>query len=201
MAGSPTVRGTAAALGQPSPRPHWRRSTTRATTTASTCPTCSRIPRRTSTASAIPLDPLATGTTPICITLRSCTVKGEDEWNPFRDSLYDKIVSEQRSEGNWEGNWGPIYVYVLQFDHAAVGQGLPADLPEMTLRHCCMYPRGAVRQHSQSQWDGSIRVSPSGLRTRQLVTPSVSNRFSTPTTIASMMPCIVASWASAVTSA
>ena len=49
--------------------------------------------------------------------------QGEDEWNPFRDSLYDKIVSEQRSEGNWEGNWGPIYVsscnlIMLQLDKA-----------------------------------------------------------------------------------
>jgi hypothetical protein len=33
-----------------------------------------------------------------------------DEWNPFRDSLYGRLVSQQRSDGSWEGNIGPIYV-------------------------------------------------------------------------------------------
>jgi hypothetical protein len=35
---------------------------------------------------------------------------GEDEWAPFRDSLYDKIVKEQTPSGSWSGNIGEIYV-------------------------------------------------------------------------------------------
>lgn len=43
------------------------------------------------------------------------------EWEPFRDRLYDRIVSEQNNEGYWAGNIGPIYVsscnlIVLQLD-------------------------------------------------------------------------------------
>jgi hypothetical protein len=34
----------------------------------------------------------------------------EEEWRPFRDKLYKKIVSEQNPNGNWVGNIGPIYV-------------------------------------------------------------------------------------------
>lgn len=45
------------------------------------------------------------------------------EWNPFRDRLYDKIVTEQNDEGYWTGNIGPIYVtacnlIMLQLDKA-----------------------------------------------------------------------------------
>lgn len=36
--------------------------------------------------------------------------QGEDEWAPYRDRLYDKIVSEQNADGSWTGNIGPIYV-------------------------------------------------------------------------------------------
>ena len=36
--------------------------------------------------------------------------QGEDEWIPFRDKLYDRIVSEQSADGSWTGNIGPIYV-------------------------------------------------------------------------------------------
>lgn len=36
--------------------------------------------------------------------------QGRSEWDPFRDKLYDKIVSEQSNEGSWTGNIGPIYV-------------------------------------------------------------------------------------------
>ncbi len=49
--------------------------------------------------------------------------QSEEDWNPFRDALYEKIVAEQRSEGNWEGNWGPVYItscnlIMLQLDKA-----------------------------------------------------------------------------------
>jgi hypothetical protein len=49
--------------------------------------------------------------------------QGEEEWAPFRDKLYDRIVSEQKSDGSWVGNIAPIYVtscnlIVLQLDKA-----------------------------------------------------------------------------------
>ena len=49
--------------------------------------------------------------------------QGPSEWLPFRDKLYDKIVSEQDEEGFWTGNIGPIYVtacnlIMLQLDKA-----------------------------------------------------------------------------------
>ena len=31
-------------------------------------------------------------------------------WKPFRDRLYDRIVSEQRPDGYWEGQIHPVYV-------------------------------------------------------------------------------------------
>jgi len=36
--------------------------------------------------------------------------QGDEEWAPFRDKLYDKIVNEQTRDGNWTGNIAPIYV-------------------------------------------------------------------------------------------
>ena len=36
--------------------------------------------------------------------------QGNDEWSPFRDKLYEKITSEQDSDGAWSGNIGKIYV-------------------------------------------------------------------------------------------
>jgi len=36
--------------------------------------------------------------------------QGNQEWVPFRDKLYEKIVSEQASDGSWSGNIGKIYV-------------------------------------------------------------------------------------------
>jgi len=36
--------------------------------------------------------------------------QGDDDWEPFRDKLYDKIISEQASDGSWSGNIGKIYV-------------------------------------------------------------------------------------------
>ncbi|QDU94286.1 prenyltransferase/squalene oxidase repeat-containing protein [Lignipirellula cremea] len=49
--------------------------------------------------------------------------QGQEEWGPFRDKLYDKIVSEQTGDGGWTGNIGPIYVtacnlIMLQLDKA-----------------------------------------------------------------------------------
>lgn len=36
--------------------------------------------------------------------------QGNDLWKPFRDRLYDRIVSEQRPDGYWEGQIHPVYV-------------------------------------------------------------------------------------------
>ena len=49
--------------------------------------------------------------------------QGDTEWAPFRDKLYDKIVSEQAPNGSWIGNIGPIYatacnLIMLQLDKA-----------------------------------------------------------------------------------
>lgn len=48
--------------------------------------------------------------------------QGGKEWDPFRDKLYNRIVSEQRDD-HWEGNIGAIYVtacnlIMLQLDKA-----------------------------------------------------------------------------------
>jgi hypothetical protein len=49
--------------------------------------------------------------------------QGDDEWAPFRDRLYDRIVSEQKSDGHWDGTIDPVYVsscnlIMLQLDKA-----------------------------------------------------------------------------------
>lgn len=49
--------------------------------------------------------------------------QGPKEWEPFRDKLYNKIAGEQKDDGGWEGNIGPIYVtscnlIMLQLDKA-----------------------------------------------------------------------------------
>jgi Prenyltransferase and squalene oxidase repeat len=36
--------------------------------------------------------------------------KGDEEWGPFRDRLYEKIIGEQSSDGSWSGNVGQIYI-------------------------------------------------------------------------------------------
>ena len=36
--------------------------------------------------------------------------QGAKDWEPFRDKLYNRIVSEQQADGTWTGNYGPIYV-------------------------------------------------------------------------------------------
>ncbi len=49
--------------------------------------------------------------------------EGGPVWEAFRDKLYDRIVREQRSDGSWQGNIGPVYVTainltILQLDQA-----------------------------------------------------------------------------------
>jgi len=47
--------------------------------------------------------------------------QGNDIWIPFRDKLYERIVSDQRSDGYWEGQIHPVYdtacnLIMLQLD-------------------------------------------------------------------------------------
>ena len=49
--------------------------------------------------------------------------QGKEQWAPFRDRLYNKILNEQSAAGSWSGNIGPIYVtscnlIMLQLDKA-----------------------------------------------------------------------------------
>lgn len=49
--------------------------------------------------------------------------QGDEEWAPFRDRLYEKIVSEQSPDGSWSGNIGQIYITsmnltILQLDRS-----------------------------------------------------------------------------------
>jgi hypothetical protein len=49
--------------------------------------------------------------------------QSQQEWEPFRDKLYNRIVGEQKSDGSWIGNIAPIYVsacnlIILQLDRA-----------------------------------------------------------------------------------
>ena len=48
--------------------------------------------------------------------------QGEELWQPFRVRLYDRIASEQRPDGFWEGQIHPVYVtacnlIMLQLDY------------------------------------------------------------------------------------
>lgn len=48
--------------------------------------------------------------------------QGDEDWLPFRDLLYERIVSEQKSDGSWTGsNYPPVYftacnLIMLQMD-------------------------------------------------------------------------------------
>ncbi len=49
--------------------------------------------------------------------------QGNEQWQPFRDNLCNRVVGQQRSDGSWEGNIGSIYVtscnlIMLQLDRA-----------------------------------------------------------------------------------
>lgn len=50
--------------------------------------------------------------------------QGRNEWNPFRDKLYDKIVGEQNDDGFWTGNIGPIYVTACNLIMLQLDKGL-----------------------------------------------------------------------------
>ena len=50
--------------------------------------------------------------------------QGEQEWAPFRDKLYDKIVGEQETNGSWSGNIGSIYVTACNLIMLQLDRGL-----------------------------------------------------------------------------
>ncbi|MGE0757290.1 MAG: prenyltransferase/squalene oxidase repeat-containing protein [Pirellulaceae bacterium] len=50
--------------------------------------------------------------------------QGDAEWQPFRDKLYDKIISEQESNGSWNGNIGAIYVTACNLIMLQLDRGL-----------------------------------------------------------------------------
>jgi hypothetical protein len=48
--------------------------------------------------------------------------QGTDEWLPFRSRLFDKIATDQKTDGSWPGNINPVYVtacnlIMLQLDN------------------------------------------------------------------------------------
>lgn len=48
--------------------------------------------------------------------------QGDDEWLPYRDRLYERIVGEQQSDGSWKGQISDVYItacnlIMLQLDH------------------------------------------------------------------------------------
>ncbi|WP_456115272.1 prenyltransferase/squalene oxidase repeat-containing protein [Stieleria sedimenti] len=48
--------------------------------------------------------------------------QGDELWQPFRTKLYERITSQQRPDGNWEGQIHPVYVtacnlIMLQLDY------------------------------------------------------------------------------------
>ena len=48
--------------------------------------------------------------------------QGDEEWLSFRDRLYERIVSEQESDGSWKGQISEVYItacnlIMLQLDH------------------------------------------------------------------------------------
>ncbi len=60
--------------------------------------------------------------------------QGDDLWKPFRTRLYDRIVSEQRPDGHWEGQIHPVYVTACNLIMLQLDRGyLP--LPPKTLKN------------------------------------------------------------------
>lgn len=49
---------------------------------------------------------------------------GDDEWLPFRDRLYDRIVNEQDKEGSWNGQIHPVYITACNLIMLQLDRGL-----------------------------------------------------------------------------
>ncbi len=50
--------------------------------------------------------------------------QGDEEWLPFRDQLYSRIVSEQSSDGSWEGQIHPVYITACNLIMLQLDRGL-----------------------------------------------------------------------------
>lgn len=50
--------------------------------------------------------------------------QGDEEWLPFRQRLYQRIVSEQKADGSWEGQISPIYITACNLIMLQLDRGL-----------------------------------------------------------------------------
>ncbi len=50
--------------------------------------------------------------------------QGDEQWIPFRDRLYARIVSEQESGGSWNGQISPIYITACNLIMLQLDRGL-----------------------------------------------------------------------------
>lgn len=50
--------------------------------------------------------------------------QGDEEWLPFRDALYDRIVSNQTTDGSWEGQIHPVYITACNLIMLQLDRGL-----------------------------------------------------------------------------
>lgn len=50
--------------------------------------------------------------------------QGDDLWLPFRDLLYNRIVSEQSSDGSWNGQISPVYITACNLIMLQMDRGL-----------------------------------------------------------------------------
>ncbi len=50
--------------------------------------------------------------------------EGGKSWEVFRDKLYNRIVREQKSDGSWDGNIGPVYVGAINLTILQLETGL-----------------------------------------------------------------------------
>ena len=50
--------------------------------------------------------------------------QGDEEWQPFRNDLYKRIVSEQAADGSWTGQIHPVYITACNLIMLQLDQGL-----------------------------------------------------------------------------
>ena len=50
--------------------------------------------------------------------------QGDEQWLPFRDRLYDRIVSEQQNGGLWNGQISPVYITACNLIMLQLDRGL-----------------------------------------------------------------------------
>lgn len=50
--------------------------------------------------------------------------QGDEEWLPFRDRLYRRIVSEQKAGGHWDGQISPVYITACSLIMLQLDRGL-----------------------------------------------------------------------------